>query len=165
MGHSIFPASIYGVNSTNLNSVPTTGNNYDTTNKIPRAHIQSCSMKVDLNRESVQELGRKAPYYRFANFPVEVTCEFEVISTSGPHIYFSVTSSGVTGAVVVRLEGSLTNAAGSFFNLSTSNADITISTNTTEAYYTQAPVKFVRVNVISIASGTPTIKVSIGVCR
>jgi hypothetical protein len=89
----------------------------------------------------------------------------EVISTSGPHIYFSVTSSGVTGAVVVRFEGSLTNAAGSFFNLSTSNADITISTNTTEAYYTQAPVKFVRANVISIASGTPTIKVSIGVCR
>jgi hypothetical protein len=43
-------------------------------------------MKVDLNRESVQELGRKAPYYRFANFPVEVTCEFEVMSTSGDWI-------------------------------------------------------------------------------
>jgi hypothetical protein len=86
MANSIFPASIYGVKPTSQNTVPAVGNNYDTSKGIPLAHIKNCSMKVDLNRESIQELGRKAPYYRFANFPVEVTCEFEVMSTSGDWI-------------------------------------------------------------------------------
>lgn len=86
MEASIMPACIYGVKKTASNSVASKGNNWDASKKAPIAHIQSCSMKVDLNRESVQELGRKSPYYRFANFPVEVTCEFEVISSSGDWI-------------------------------------------------------------------------------
>lgn len=46
-------------------------------------HIQSVTISTDLGREDIFELGKKAPYYRAPNFPVEVTCEFEVISVSG----------------------------------------------------------------------------------
>jgi len=47
------------------------------------AHIQSWNMSTDLGREEMFELGRRGRYHRFVNFPVEVTNDFTVISTSG----------------------------------------------------------------------------------
>jgi hypothetical protein len=81
MASSILPKSIYGV--TNSSSA---GNNYDGSTKSPKAHIQNISISTDLGREDILELGRKAPYYRAPNFPVEVTSEFEVIAISGDFI-------------------------------------------------------------------------------
>jgi len=46
-------------------------------------HVQSWNINVDFGREELFELGRKGTYYRYVNFPVEVTNEFTVISTSG----------------------------------------------------------------------------------
>jgi hypothetical protein len=42
------------------------------------AHIQDVSINVNLGRTDLFELGRKGPYYRFANFPVEVTTSINV---------------------------------------------------------------------------------------
>lgn len=47
------------------------------------AHIQSISISTDFGREDINELGKKTPYFRAANFPIEVTCEIEVIATEG----------------------------------------------------------------------------------
>jgi len=47
------------------------------------AKMQSISVSVDLSRENLFELGTKRPYARVVNFPVEVTCDIEVLSTSG----------------------------------------------------------------------------------
>jgi len=55
-------------------------------------HIQSINISTDLGREDILELGKKMPYYRAPNFPVEVTSEFEVISVSGDQV--SVTENG-----------------------------------------------------------------------
>ena len=33
------------------------------------------------------ELGKKTPYHRPANFPIEVTCEIEAITTSGDFVF------------------------------------------------------------------------------
>ena len=46
-------------------------------------HIQSVSVSADFGQENILELGRFGPYARYATFPIEVTCEFEVIATSG----------------------------------------------------------------------------------
>jgi len=46
-------------------------------------HIQNISVSADLGRENVMELGRFGPFHRYATFPFEVTCEFEVIAISG----------------------------------------------------------------------------------
>jgi hypothetical protein len=84
LNRSILPQSINGVMQ---NTSP--GNAWSTTNNavgVPRVHIQNVSISCDLNRESVQELGRKGPYTRYANFPVEVTCEIEAISSSGDFV-------------------------------------------------------------------------------
>ena len=45
-------------------------------------HIQSISVSADFGQEQILELGRFGPYARYATFPIEVTTEFEVISTS-----------------------------------------------------------------------------------
>lgn len=59
------------------------------------AHIQSITISTDLGREELFELGRRAPYFRYVTFPVEVTCEIEVISTLGDQV--SATEEGVLG--------------------------------------------------------------------
>lgn len=78
--NSILPVSIFGVNGTGV------GNGYNSSTNTNRVHLQNCSINCDLSRESIQELGRKTPYYRFASFPVEVTSEFEVIAISGDFV-------------------------------------------------------------------------------
>jgi hypothetical protein len=52
-------------------------------------HIQSISVSTDFGQENIQELGRFGPYHRYATFPVEVTCDFEIIATSGDLINVS----------------------------------------------------------------------------
>lgn len=59
------------------------GNNWDAVNDTPIAHIQSVSISTDFGREDILELGRKTPYFRAPTFPIEVTCDLEVISISG----------------------------------------------------------------------------------
>ena len=59
------------------------------------ARIQSISVSTDLGREALVELGRRNPFFRYATFPVEVTCEIEVLSKDGDLV--SATEDGVYG--------------------------------------------------------------------
>lgn len=58
-------------------------------------HLQSITISTDLGRDELFELGRRAPYFRYVTFPVEVTCEIEAISSIGDQI--SGTEDGVLG--------------------------------------------------------------------
>ncbi len=49
-------------------------------------YIQSLSISCDLSRENIQQLGKKAPYYRYVAFPVDVTCDIEVTATAGDNV-------------------------------------------------------------------------------
>jgi len=49
-------------------------------------YINSVSISCDLGRESINSLGKKTPYLRYVNFPVEVTCDIEVTATGGDNI-------------------------------------------------------------------------------
>lgn len=77
---AVLPKSIYGAKAEAY------GNGYDTVGKKPIIHLQNLSISTDFSRDDVLELGRKTPYYRPANFPVEVSCEIEAISTSGDFV-------------------------------------------------------------------------------
>lgn len=59
------------------------------------AHLQRASVNVDLGREDMFELGQRAAYHKFVNFPVEVTSEFSIISVSGDMV--SCLENGLTG--------------------------------------------------------------------
>mgnify|MGYP003641354595 CR=1 FL=1 len=55
----------------------------DSANQV---HIQSISVSTDLGREELFELGTRQPYARVVTFPIEVTCDIEVLSLSGDMI-------------------------------------------------------------------------------
>ena len=41
--------------------------------------IQNVTVSTDFGREAINALGTKLPYHRYVTFPVEVTCEIEVV--------------------------------------------------------------------------------------
>lgn len=81
----IFPEDIPGISATGTNDTIGGGSGY-------KVHFQNITVSTDLGREPIFELGSMAPYHRYVTFPVEVTCEFEVVSTSGDWI--NATESG-----------------------------------------------------------------------
>ncbi len=99
---TILPYQVFGISSSGVNN-RSDGQSFD-------AHVQSISVSTDLGREAINELGRKSPYHRFATFPVEVTCDVEVISTSGDMV--SATENGIltTSSAACQDGGNLSNA-------------------------------------------------------
>lgn len=85
----ILPSVIQGVVGSGY------GNAFDPATNAPRIHVQNFTCSVDLGREDILELGRKTPYFRPANFPVEVTSEIEAITTSGDFV--NASEFGATG--------------------------------------------------------------------
>ena len=71
---SILPTDIDGVTSNGAGGIQDS------------CHLQSFSVSTDFSREDIFELGKKAPYYRSTNFPIEVTCDIEMVSISGDFI-------------------------------------------------------------------------------
>jgi hypothetical protein len=59
-------------------------------------YFQSISVKANLGREAINELGRMAPYCRYVKFPLEITSEFSVIASDGDYVDAN-DFSGVTG--------------------------------------------------------------------
>lgn len=124
----ILPVGIKGVNGASA------GNGWNNTTKEPRVHLQSVSISTDFSREEVLELGRRNPYYRPANFPIEVTCEIEAITTSGdfigayelgdPDLYSNPVNSGNnTGEETIYFQ----TKAGYGFDLGTKNRVSSVS--------------------------------------
>ncbi len=84
------PAGVGGVDG-----VDGSGHNVQDVNGDYGAHIQSIRVQANLGRENLNELGRKGPYHRYVNFPVEVRCDIEVISVRGDMV--EATEAGVLG--------------------------------------------------------------------
>lgn len=99
---TILPPEIFGISDSGTNE-KSNGADFD-------AHLSSITVSTDLGREAINELGRRSPYHRVANFPVEVTCEVEVTSTSGDMI--SATEEGIraTGDDPCEDGGNLTDS-------------------------------------------------------
>jgi len=51
-----------------------------------RAYVQNVTISADLGREAINELGSFSPYFRYVNFPLEVTSEFEVTASDGDKV-------------------------------------------------------------------------------
>ena len=79
-------------------------------------HIQSVSVSTDFGQEQIQELGRFGPYTRYATFPIEVTCDFEVIATSGDLINVSGNAGNLQDREII-----IKDTAGTVIDLGTKN--------------------------------------------
>lgn len=84
------------------------------------------------------------------------------LETSGTNTTFQVTVSSIGTNVVIRLEGSV-NGVG-YFNLNEAETDYTITANGTYGYSFGAarPVRFVRLRVVTIPDGTPSVACVVG---
>lgn len=56
--------------------------------------VQSMNISMNLGRESIYKLGQRTPYYRYVNFPVEITCEIECIAGDGDMVGVSQGAAG-----------------------------------------------------------------------
>lgn len=75
---TILPPEVFGISASGTNE-KSNGTDFD-------AHVAEIRVSTDLGRESINEQGRRGPYHRFATFPVEVSCDITVTSTSGDMI-------------------------------------------------------------------------------
>lgn len=91
MSKSLFPTMIPGITPTHVGS-PSGLNGLNSALNCYNVSFQSASASASLGREQILELGRKAPYFRYTKFPVEVTAEFEVLAKGGDNI--EVTENG-----------------------------------------------------------------------
>ena len=101
------------------------------------------------------------PYSPVTLTSLTATGVTESAGVNASALTFQVTTSGIGTNVVIRMEGSLDDV--SFFNLSDSEVDTTITTNGTFGYALSAcPVEFVRLRLVSISGGTPTVATKVG---
>lgn len=69
-----FPTSVRGISASGTN---------EQVSGCYNASIQSIKVSANLGREQMMELGRKAPYFRYVNFPVEVSTTIEINGKDG----------------------------------------------------------------------------------
>lgn len=97
----------YGTNG--IPGISTSGTNNKTAG-VFGAHVTGLRSSVNLNRTDILELGRRNPFYKYVNFPVEVTTEIDVHTLQGDNI--SATEDGYAGSgnnltnqrIVIKLE-------------------------------------------------------------
>lgn len=79
---SYLPKEIPGIDTTGFNRTTYGGGAWDGFG----AHVQSIQVSADLGRTELFELGKRGPYHRYLDFPIEVTCAIEVIDTQGDSV-------------------------------------------------------------------------------
>jgi hypothetical protein len=84
----------------------------------PAGTILSASIKADFGREAIYGLASTSPVHRYANFPFEVTTEFEVLATGVPaqSISYGTPCSTSTAGSALSI-----TACGYTFNLGSGN--------------------------------------------
>lgn len=85
-------------------------------NAVGTKGIQTITINADFGRENQLELGRFGPYNKYATFPFEVTCEFEVNAVSGDLVSVSGSNRNLTNRTIV-----IKDLAGTVIDLGTKN--------------------------------------------
>lgn len=91
-GYCVLPANLPGVTIFG-------GSGYNLLDPVTGAyamHIQSIRTSVNLGRTPLYELGRKIPYFRTVDFPVEVRTDFEFYCQTGDQLQALETVDNVT---------------------------------------------------------------------
>lgn len=114
-------------------------------------HVQSVSVSTDMAQENILELGRFGPYTRFASFPIEVTCEFEVISTSGDLVNVSGDGTNLSNQEII-----IKDTAGTVLDLGEKNklASVSYSGADTGGGNATVSYSYSNFNVLTVAGGS-----------
>ena len=106
---SVLPPEIAGITLSGINP-RSNGESFDVS-------INSITASVSLNRENINQLGRRGPYARIVSFPVEVSCEISTTSRLGDLV--SVTERGIFGTGVGACSADLSNVKARTIRLAT----------------------------------------------
>ena len=99
-GHTLLPSQ--GTDG-GIPLVPSNGVLNTDSDGFYTVHVSNITINADYNRESLVHLGNKTPYFRYPNFPSEVPCDIEVISTSGDFVNASETSTSNVGNKTIQV--------------------------------------------------------------
>lgn len=115
---TVLPPDIPGISASGTNDQ--VGGQYGT-------HVHNITAGCNLGREPLYELGRRFYYFRYVQFPVQVTCDIEITATTGDLL--NITEAGAAGNGNNLLNRSIYIATdeGLFLNLGTNNKVNTIS--------------------------------------
>ena len=115
------------------------------------AHIQSINVSTDFGQENIEELGRFGPYHRYATFPIEVTCEFEVIATSGDLVNVSGNAPNLSNEQIIVKDG-----AGTILDLGTKNklSSVSYSGGDTGGGNATITYSYSNFNVLTVQGGS-----------
>jgi len=113
-------------------------------------HIQSINISTDFGQESIQELGRFGPYVRYATFPIEVTCDFETIATSGDLISVSGNAPNLQDRPII-----IKDTAGTIINLGDKNklSSVSYSGGDTGGGNATTTYSYSNFNVLTVNDG------------
>jgi hypothetical protein len=119
----VWTGSNYTILPGGTNGIPgisTSGTN-DLSAGVYGAAVQRIGVSTNLGRTNINELGHRNPYFRYVEFPVEVTCEIEVLSKQGDGV--SCTEEGVAGSGQNLIDKQIKIVAreGTILNLGTKN--------------------------------------------
>ncbi len=114
-------------------------------------HIQSISVSTDFGQEQIQELGRFGPYHRYASFPIEVSCDFEVIATKGDLINVSGDAPNLSDQTIVVMD-----TAGTKIDLGTKNklSSVSYSGGDTGGGNAAITYSYSNFNVLTVDGGS-----------
>lgn len=79
---TVLPTEIHGISGSGTNNKSVVAGQ----GMQHGAHVQSFAVNCDFGRTDIFELGRRNPYFRYAQFPTEVTTEITCLATSGDMI-------------------------------------------------------------------------------
>lgn len=83
--------------------------------------LQNISISADFGRDNIYELGSYKPYYKFASYPITVTCDFELISTTGDQMDISTTNAPTLNNESIKILAQAGSGTFYTFDLGTKN--------------------------------------------
>jgi hypothetical protein len=83
--------------------------------------FQSISISADFGRDNIYELGSYKPYYKFASYPITVTCDFEMIATTGDQKGISTSNAPTLTDETIKIYAQAGSGAAYEFDLGTKN--------------------------------------------
>lgn len=97
--------------------------------EVAGKNLSNITISADLGRESMYKLGQYAPFHRFVSFPLEVTCEIEVMATTRDGVAADTAGVVCTGGgslpteqeIVIALCDGTSGSTTHTFNLGTKN--------------------------------------------
>ena len=110
---SVWPTNLPGITDAGG------GSGYNADTGVFASHLQDVTITANLGRTDLYELGRRRPYYRYANFPVEIDCTISMTAggdNPGDMVEADASTDNITDSVIkIMLED------GTIFDLGNKN--------------------------------------------